>query len=234
MRTYFCKECKEKVELEGYPIKCKKCNKMILKKDFLSILGEYLVTTELISRNIYAQVTFGNMKKMDLLVNFQDKEQNEFFKIIEVKTKQDGSFIWFHGIPVVDKNRLVIFLDFKGKMFDDKPDFYILNVDDVLENVVVQVKEYVKRMRISTKKLTNISSVFIKNHPNYDLDINKLPDRIEFSMLKDDDKFLFACFNFSSGSIFSQSKRYGFKQMGWDFYPIYMEKFKDQWNKISD
>ena len=125
---------------------------MILKKDFLGILGEYLVTTELISRNLYAQVTFGNMKKMDLLVNFQDENQNEFFKIIEVKTKQDGNFFWFHGIPVIDKNRLCVFVDFKGKLFGDRPDFYILNTDDVCKNVVKQVEEYVKRMKNSTKK----------------------------------------------------------------------------------
>jgi len=70
MRTYSCKECEIEVELDKYPVKCQKCKKMMLKKDFLGILGEYLVTTELISRNIYAQVTFGNMKKMDILVNF--------------------------------------------------------------------------------------------------------------------------------------------------------------------
>jgi len=232
MRTYFCKECKEKVELDKYPVKCQKCNKMILKKDFLGILGEYLVTTELISRNLYAQVTFGNMKKMDLLVNFQDENQNEFFKIIEVKTKQDGKSFWFHGIPVIDKNRLVIFVDFKGKLFDERPNFYILNTDDVRKNIVKQVEEYVTRMRNSTKKLTNISSVFIKDHPNYDLDIVELPNRIEFSMIKDSDKFLFAYFDLISGSIFSQSKKHGFKPIGWDFNPTYMGEYKEQWNKI--
>ncbi len=232
MRTYFCKECKEKVELDKYPVKCPKCHKMILKKDFLGILGEYLVTTELISRNLYAQVTFGNMKKMDLLVNFQDENQNEFFKIIEVKTKQDGNSFWFHGIPVIDKNRLVIFVDFNGKHFDERPNFYILNTDDVRKNLVKQVQEYITRMRNSTKKLTNISSIFIKDHPNYDLDVVELPNRIEFSMKKDSDKFLFAYFDLTSGSIFSQSKRHGFKPIGWDFHPAFMTEYKEQWNKI--
>jgi len=232
MRTYSCKECGIEVELDKYPVKCQKCKKMMLKKDFLGILGEYLVTTELISRNLYAQVTFGNMKKMDILVNFQDEHQNEFFKIIEVKTKQDGNSFWFHGIPVVDKNRLVIFVDFKGKLFDERADFYILNTDDVRKNIVKQVEGYIKRMKNSTKKLTNIGSLFIKNHPDYDLDIDELPDQINFSLTKDSDKFLLAYFDLTSGSIFSQTKKHGFKPMGWDFDTTYMGEFKEKWNKI--
>ena len=205
---------------------------MILKKDFLGIYGEYLVNAELISRNIFAQVTFGNMKKMDILVNYQDKKDNEFFKIIEVKTKQDGNFFWFHGIPLKDKNHLVVFVDLKDKTFDDKPDFYILDVNDVLENTIEQVKRYANNIRSSTKKLTNVNSKFINEHPDYELKINKKGDQIEFNLEKDHDIYKFAYLDLKTGSIFQIGKKIKYVTMGWDFYTFLMTKYKDQWHKI--
>jgi hypothetical protein len=78
--------------------------KMKLKKENLSMAGEYAVASEICRRNFYAQVTLGRLKRTDILVYNQEtgKELR-----VEVKTKQGREWPGIKGIN--DNQTLLIF-----------------------------------------------------------------------------------------------------------------------------
>ena len=101
-----------------------------IRRDMLSNAGEFAVASELGRRNIYAQPTFGHLKKTDLLIV---GETGKPYKI-EVKSQQTGQWPNCRGIP--DKNSILVLVDYAGKTDAERPDFYILTFDDWL--VLVQ------------------------------------------------------------------------------------------------
>jgi hypothetical protein len=98
---------------------------MKLKKDNLSMAGEYAVASEICRRNFYAQVTLGHLKRTDILVYNPDTGKEVK---IEVKTKQGREWPAIKGIN--EKQTLLIFVDFENKKDTERPDFYILTADD--------------------------------------------------------------------------------------------------------
>lgn len=97
-----------------------------MEKNIVGLAGEYAVASELCRRNIYAQLTFGNRKRTDILV----ESEKEFLRI-EVKAKQGNEWPGCKGI--YGEESILIFVDFKGKKESDRPDFYILSTEDWLE-----------------------------------------------------------------------------------------------------
>lgn len=95
------------------------------------------------------------------------------------------------------------------------------------------MKGYVEHMRNSTKKLTNPGSIFVKDHPDYDLIVDKQKDSIDFCLQKEDDDYKFAYLDLNSGSMFSRTKKSDFKPQGWDFYTKYMNDYVEKWDKIK-
>jgi hypothetical protein len=95
-----------------------------IERDMLAIAAEFAVASELGRRNIYAQPTFGHLKKTDLLI------MSEGGKVlrIEVKGLQGEQWPNCKGIP--DRNSVMVLVDFAGKSEKDRPDFYILTLDD--------------------------------------------------------------------------------------------------------
>ena len=91
-------------------------------KDVLGLAGEYAVASELCRRGKYAQLTLGNKKQTDLLV----ESGNHFLKV-EVKSKQTSEW---PGVKGIHGNSVLVFVDFRGKGEGDRPDFYILTVAD--------------------------------------------------------------------------------------------------------
>lgn len=90
--------------------------------------GEYAVASEICRRGYLAQITYGNQKKMDILV-ISDKESS-FFVTVEVKSTADkGSWPWIRGIPD-DKSHILVFVNFSAQDLNKRPDFYILNGKD--------------------------------------------------------------------------------------------------------
>ena len=106
---------------------------MAIDKDTIGLAGEFAVASELCKRGIYTQLTLGNKKRTDLLV-----EKNDSFIKVEVKSKQGGDWPSIKGI--YGKDSILIFVDFQGKAELERPDFYVLNT----QNWIALTKQRIK------------------------------------------------------------------------------------------
>jgi len=70
----------------------------LLKKQNLSMAGEYATASEVCRRDKYAQVTLGNLKRTDILVYSEETRREAQ---LEVKSKQAKFWPWLKGIHLV-------------------------------------------------------------------------------------------------------------------------------------
>lgn len=111
---------------------------MKINKELVGAAAEFAVASELGRRNVYAQPTFGHLKRTDLLI-FGEKGTP---LRIEVKGKQGDQ--WPNCKGISDNKSILVLVDFKGKEDTQRPDFYILTVSDwidVVEQCIAKVKE---------------------------------------------------------------------------------------------
>jgi hypothetical protein len=94
-----------------------------ISKETLGLAGEYAVASELCRRGIYAQLTLGNRKRTDLLV-----ETDNSMLRIQVKSKQKREWPAIKGI--FGNDIILILVDFEKKPIDSRPDFYVLTSTD--------------------------------------------------------------------------------------------------------
>jgi hypothetical protein len=92
-----------------------------IEKSLLGIAGEYAVASELCRRGVYAQLTLGNRKKVDLLV-----DGSAALARLEVKTKQGGAWPGVKGIAPSDGLKFLVLVDLQDKGTGLKPDFYVI------------------------------------------------------------------------------------------------------------
>jgi hypothetical protein len=111
-----------------------------LKKENLSMAGEYAVASEICRRNFYAQITLGRLKRTDILV--YNPETGKELRI-EVKAKQGREWPGVKGIN--DNQSLLIFVDFENKKSTERPDFYILDAND-WHNLIKKLKPKLKEL----------------------------------------------------------------------------------------
>jgi len=116
-----------------------------IQKSILGIAGEFAVAAELCRRNIYAQLTLGNLKRVDLLTMSQ---QGQLLKI-EVKAKQSRTWANIKGISAADG--FLVFVDFANRSDTTRPDFFILTAEDWLRLATAHVSEYNRRKNASLK-----------------------------------------------------------------------------------
>ncbi|NME01809.1 hypothetical protein [Aeromonas sp. DNRA1] len=93
----------------------------MVDKEAIGLAGEYAVASELCRRGVYCQLTLGNRKKTDLLVD----ADNGLFRV-SVKSKQKQSWPSVKGIS--QPGDLLVFVDYQEKEFSTPPDFYVLDV----------------------------------------------------------------------------------------------------------
>ena len=93
----------------------------------LGIASEFAVASELGRRNIYAQPTFGHQKRTDLLIF------NDTGNLLRVEAKGKQGTQWPNCKGISDRNSILVLVDFKAKEDIERPDFYILTLDDWLE-----------------------------------------------------------------------------------------------------
>jgi hypothetical protein len=98
---------------------------MLIPKDTLGLAAEFAVASELCRRGLYAQLTLGNKKRTDLLVH--DDETNTFLRI-EVKAKQGQD--WPNCKGIYGENVMLVFVDYMNKKDHERPDFFVLTVED--------------------------------------------------------------------------------------------------------
>lgn len=95
----------------------------LIAKDILGLAAEFAVASELGRRNIYAQLTLGLRKRTDLLI-----ETERGMLRVQVKGKQAREWPGVKGI--YGKDIILVFVDFERKTENERPDFYILTVED--------------------------------------------------------------------------------------------------------
>ena len=96
-----------------------------IDKQILGIAAEYAVAAELGRRNIYAQLTLGNQKKVDLLLF-----GNQYRNMLKVEVKGKNSKSWANLKGLIDKTTFFVFVDYFNKKEDELLDFYIVSLDD--------------------------------------------------------------------------------------------------------
>lgn len=94
-----------------------------IEKDILGLAAKFAVASELCRRNIYAQLTLGSRKRTDILA-----ETERGILRIQVKGKQGKEWPGVKGI--YGENIILVFVDFEKKKETERPDFYILTVED--------------------------------------------------------------------------------------------------------
>ena len=99
-----------------------------LPKELLGLAGEYAVASELCRHPVYAQLTLGNHKQTDILV-----ETGNHMLRISVKAKQNREWPSVGGLHRNDD--FLVLVDFQGKPLTSRPDFFILNLADWKELV---------------------------------------------------------------------------------------------------
>ena len=94
-----------------------------LGKDVLGLAAEYAVASELCRRDRYAQLTLGNYKRADLLV---DSSADTYR--VQVKAKQGRSWPGVQGIS--RESDFLVLVDYYGKSLCEMPDYYVLAFSD--------------------------------------------------------------------------------------------------------
>jgi hypothetical protein len=89
-------------------------------KETLGLSAEYAVASELCRRGIYAQLTLGNRKRTDLLL---DVDCGRMLRV-QVKAKQGREWPAVKG--VFGSGIVLVLVDFERKTVRERPDFYIL------------------------------------------------------------------------------------------------------------
>lgn len=95
-----------------------------LSKETLGLAAEFAVASELCRRGIYAQLTLGNRKRTDLLVDAEDGRM----LCIQVKAKQKREWPGLKGVS--GRSMALVLVDYEKKRLFERPDFYILTPVD--------------------------------------------------------------------------------------------------------
>lgn len=112
---------------------------MNLATETIGLAGEYAVAAELCRRGVYCQLTLGNRKKTDLIIETEER----LFRV-SVKAKQKQSWPRVKGIW--QEGDLLVFVDYKGKEDEMPPDYYVLDVP-AWKKVVNRIKKRIEDPR---------------------------------------------------------------------------------------
>jgi hypothetical protein len=112
----------------------------LIPRETLGLAAEFAVASELCRRGFYAQLTLGNKKRTDLLI--YDDDTDSFLRI-EVKAKQGRD--WPNCKGIYGKDVILIFVDYLNKQAHERPDFFVLTVEDWREVVTAVIAVYAGR-----------------------------------------------------------------------------------------
>src|SRR5438876_5198991 len=93
---------------------------MAIARDTLGLAGEFAAASELCRRGVYAQLTLGNRKRTDLLV---DADAGTMLRI-QVKAKQGREWPGVRGI--YGESIALVLVDYERRNPSERPDFYVL------------------------------------------------------------------------------------------------------------
>ncbi len=127
----------------------------------VGIAAEFLVAGELARRNIYAQPTFGHMKRTDLLA-FGNRGRPIR---IEAKGKQSRTWPCCKGIG--DPCSILVLVDLAGKSEDERPDFFVLTTSDWRRFVERRVRELPEKKIVLDDDQCPVWTTQVKNGKPY-------------------------------------------------------------------
>lgn len=114
----------------------------------IGLAGEYAVAFELCRRGFYAQLTLGNHKKTDILV----ETPTSLFRV-SVKAKTGSQ--WPKVCGIWAEGDLLVFVDLKNKDMGELPDFYVLDV-----RAWKSVAKGIVKARTDGAKINNENTVY--------------------------------------------------------------------------
>jgi len=196
--------------------------------------AEYFMASELLLRGILAQPTFGNKKKMDLIIRYV-LDDLEKFKIIEVKSKRKtGKFSMIKGIPL-KKTYMIVFLDYYGKQLSEKPDIYILNHEDWHDLIKRLIEEEINKCKTSNRKRTSYSFKWIQDHENCEIEREEDEEKSKFSVRDlDTNESLHVASIIKAEGCVEWKKKDSKDSKGIDVPIDAISMFKDKWDKIKE
>jgi hypothetical protein len=114
---------------------------MPIIRETLGLAAEFAVASELCRRGIYAQLTLGNRKRTDLLI---DTDQQMIR--VQVKAKQGKEWPGVRGVRGTD---VLVLVDYQNKQDNERPDFYILLAADWARMLTKELRRSVKRGEVT-------------------------------------------------------------------------------------
>lgn len=181
-------------------------------------------------RGFVAQPTFGNKKKMDLIVRYvQDGEEK--FKIIEVKsTLKKRKFAMIRGIPI-NSTYNIIFVDYFDKAISEKPDIYILNHIDWYELMKKLIVDEVEKCKNSTRERKTFRFKWIQEHKNCKVEKSEDKEKIDYFVkdLEANESLHIASIRRTEGYVEWKNPEFSGIDVPIDAIKVY----KDSWDKIK-
>ena len=126
-----------------------------LEKSLVGLAGECAVASQLCRRGVYAQLTLGNRKKVDLLLDGE-----KAIARVEVKTKQGRKWPGVKGIAPKDGLTFLVLVDLQGKGEGERPEFYVISQDEWGPFLVQKLQDKLK------KGLVKISDDNVAQYPH--------------------------------------------------------------------
>ena len=121
-----------------------------IPKPVLGLAGEYAVASEICRRGYHAQITFGRWKNTDILaVNLTSGRT----VLVEVKSKQGK--VWPSVKGIKGYNRVQVLVDYRGKEFLERPDFYVLD-ERFWRSYIEEVRGRLKEVREDETRIIHV------------------------------------------------------------------------------
>jgi hypothetical protein len=112
-----------------------------IPREVLSLAGEYAVASELCKRGLYSQLTLGNHKRTDILVETDSR-------VLRISAKAKQGYEWPAVNGPVRPDDFIIFVDFAGKNVEEKLDFYVMNLEDWKQFLQEEFARYGEKGRV--------------------------------------------------------------------------------------
>lgn len=204
---------------------------MEINNKYIGDSAEYFIASELLLRGFVAQPTFGNKKKMDLIVH-SVQDGDEKFKIIEVKsTLKKRKFAMIRGIPI-NSTYNIIFVDYFDKAISEKPDIYILNHIDWYELMKKLIEEEIEKCKISNRERKTFRFKWIQEHQNCKVEKSEDREKIDY-FVKDldvNESLHIASIRRTEGYVEWKNPEFSGIDVPIDAIRVY----KDSWDKIKE
>jgi hypothetical protein len=123
----------------------------LLEKQQTGIACEYYVAGELSRLGYNVSLTFGNTKSIDLLI-----EKEDATLAIQVKgIQRTKSICWNFDKTKVKDNILYVLVNLHADIIEEKPEFFILTSQEMLDNFNDTPTQGNKRTYLDYKKIRN-------------------------------------------------------------------------------